>query len=78
LTGGPLGWNVVTSYIDSAARNLGLPRQANHDERYAIADESLEVCYKLWEGSWEDGAVVRDAPRRGCAAPSKVPPLGPR
>lgn len=76
LTGGRVGWNVVTSYLDSAARNLGLPQQTNHDERYAIADEYLEVCYKLWEGSWEDDAVVRDAARHVFAEPSKVHPIG--
>ncbi len=61
LTEGRIGWNVVTSALDSAARNLGLDRQIPHDERYLIADEFMDVTYKLWEGSWEDGAVVRDA-----------------
>jgi FMN-dependent oxidoreductase (nitrilotriacetate monooxygenase family) len=61
LTGGRIGWNVVTSLLDSAARNIiGRDRQIPHDERYAMAQEFLEVTYKLWEGSWEDGAVVRD------------------
>ena len=61
LTGGRVGWNIVTSLLDSAARNIiGRDRQIPHDERYAIAQEFLEVTYKLWEGSWEPGAVVRD------------------
>ena len=61
LTGGRIGWNIVTSLLDSAARNIiGRDRQIPHDERYAIAQEFLEVTYKLWEGSWEPGAVVRD------------------
>ncbi len=61
LTGGRIGWNIVTSLLDSAARNIiGRQRQIPHDERYAIAQEFLDVTYKLWEGSWEDGAVVRD------------------
>ena len=34
--------------------------QVNHDNRYDIADEYLEVLYKLWEGSWEEGSVLRD------------------
>ena len=34
---------------------MGLDDQVDHDERYDIANEYLEVCYKLWEGSWKDG-----------------------
>ena len=52
LTDGRVGWNVVTSYLDSGAKNLGQVAQLTHDNRYDIADEYLEVCYKLWEGSW--------------------------
>lgn len=54
LSGGRVGWNIVTSYLDSAARNFGLDTQIEHDERYRIADEYLAVVYKLWEGSWRD------------------------
>ena len=32
--------------------------QSAHDDRYDVADEYMEVCYKLWEGSWEDDAVL--------------------
>lgn len=39
LTNGRVAWNVVTSYLESAARNLGLETQIEHDERYRIADE---------------------------------------
>lgn len=60
LTRGRIGWNIVTGYLDSAARNLGLQRQLSHDERYDLADEYMEVVYKLWEKSWDDQAVVRD------------------
>ncbi|WP_432536150.1 LLM class flavin-dependent oxidoreductase [Kineococcus arenarius] len=76
LTGGRVAWNVVTGYLDSAARNLGFDRQVPHDERYDVAEEYLEVCYKLWEGSWEDGAVVRDAGRGVYADPAKVHDIG--
>ncbi|MBT2273650.1 LLM class flavin-dependent oxidoreductase [Rhodococcus qingshengii] len=72
LTKGRVGWNIVTSATASAARNLGLDRQIPHDERYAIADEFLEVAYKLWEGSWEDDAIVRDTTRGVYADPTKV------
>ncbi|KAI9923901.1 hypothetical protein MW887_008206 [Aspergillus wentii] len=60
LAEGRLAWNIVTSYLDSAARNHGLKEQIPHDERYAIAHEYMEVLYKLWEGSFRDDAVVED------------------
>ncbi|KAH7303629.1 alkanesulfonate monooxygenase [Stachybotrys elegans] len=60
LTNGRVAWNIVTSYLESAARNFGLREQLSHEERYEKADEFLEVCYKLWEGSWMDNAVIRD------------------
>jgi alkanesulfonate monooxygenase SsuD/methylene tetrahydromethanopterin reductase-like flavin-dependent oxidoreductase (luciferase family) len=63
LAKGRVAWNIVTSYLDSAARNHGLKEQIPHDERYNIADEYLEVLYKLWEGSWRNGAVVADRKR---------------
>jgi len=72
LTKGRVGWNIVTSYLDSGARNVGLVHQAGHDDRYDVADEYLEVCYKLWEGSWEDDAVIRDRQRRIFTDPTKV------
>jgi FMN-dependent oxidoreductase (nitrilotriacetate monooxygenase family) len=72
LTGGRVAWNIVTSYLDSAARNLGLDAQIPHDQRYEIADEYLEVCYKLWEASWESDAVVRDPQRGVFTDPAKV------
>ncbi len=61
LTEGRIGWNVVTGYLDSAARALGRTGQNAHDDRYAIADDYMEVVYKLWEGSWAEDAVIADA-----------------
>jgi FMN-dependent oxidoreductase (nitrilotriacetate monooxygenase family) len=75
LTKGRAGWNIVTSYLDSGAKNIGLVGQGLHDDRYDVADEYMEVCYKLWEGSWEDGAVLRDRRRRIFADPAKVHPI---
>lgn len=72
LTRGRIGWNIVTGYLDSAARAMGLSEQLAHDARYDKADEFLEVLYQLWEGSWEDGAVLRDKVARVFADPRKV------
>ncbi|ABN66791.1 predicted protein [Scheffersomyces stipitis CBS 6054] len=58
LTKGRVGWNVVSSYLDSAARNLlngeDLPP---HDERYERAEEYIRVVYDLLLSSWADDAV---------------------
>jgi FMN-dependent oxidoreductase (nitrilotriacetate monooxygenase family) len=76
LTKGRIGWNVVTGYLPSAARNMGADDQLEHDDRYDHADEYLEVLYKLWEGSWEDDAVVKDRERGIFTDPSKVHEIG--
>jgi FMN-dependent oxidoreductase (nitrilotriacetate monooxygenase family) len=72
LTEGRFGWNVVTGYLPAAARAMGDADQMPHDQRYDHADEYLEVLYKLWEGSWEDDAVVRDPGRGVFTDPDKV------
>ena len=71
LTGGRVGWNIVTGYLESAHRGRGeaLP---SHDRRYDYADEYLEVLYKLWEGSWDDGAVRRDRAGRVFSDPALI------
>jgi len=72
ITEGRVGWNIVTSHLASAARNLGWPDLPEHDTRYAMAAEYLEVCGALWQHSWEDGAVLRDKIHRRYADPHKV------
>jgi alkanesulfonate monooxygenase len=63
LTNGRIGWNIVTSYLDSAARAVGQTRQRGHDDRYAAAEHFMRAVYGLWEDSWADDAVrlARDA-----------------
>lgn len=75
LTKGRVGWNIVTSYLESGSKNLGLKTQVNHDNRYDIADEYLEVLYKLWEGSWEEGSVLLDRESGIFADHKKVHPI---
>jgi long-chain alkane monooxygenase len=75
LSNGRVGWNIVTGYLDSAARNVGMPGQTAHDDRYDLADEYLQVVYKLWEQSWEDGAVLRDKGSGVFTDPAKVHPI---
>lgn len=77
-TKGRVGWNIVTSYLESGARNVGQAGLQRHDNRYEVAAEYLEVLYKLFEGSWEDGAVLRDRDRRVFTDPAKVHEIGHR
>ena len=72
LTKGRIGWNIVTSYLNSASKNIGLDQQTPHDVRYEKADEYMEVVYKLWEASWEDDAVVVDKEKGIYTDPTKV------
>jgi FMN-dependent oxidoreductase (nitrilotriacetate monooxygenase family) len=59
LSGGRTGWNLVTSFARAAAENFSARDVVDHDERYRIADEAIDVVEKLWD-SWGDGAVVAD------------------
>lgn len=72
ITGGRIGWNIVTGHLRNAAESLGLGELPAHDDRYDRADEYLEVLYKLWEGSWEEDAVVVDRERGVYSDPAKV------
>ncbi len=72
LTKGRIGWNIVTGYLDSAARSMGFEKLPEHDARYDAAEEYLEILYKLWEGSWDDDAPLRDRKRGIFADASKV------
>jgi FMN-dependent oxidoreductase (nitrilotriacetate monooxygenase family) len=60
LSNGRIGWNIVTSVSHNAAQNFGFNEIVPHDDRYKWADEYMEVVYKLWEGSWDEGAVLGD------------------
>ncbi len=71
FTQGRVGWNIVTSYLSSAERN-GLGELLPHDERYDRADEYMEVCYKLWEHSWQENAIVKDHERDMLIDPKRV------
>jgi FMN-dependent oxidoreductase (nitrilotriacetate monooxygenase family) len=74
LTKGRVGLNLVTAHNDRTAQNFGLERHHEHDQRYEIADEWIQVVDKLWQ-SWEPDAVVAD-PESGMYADfRKVHPI---
>lgn len=72
LTDGRIGWNIVTGYLNSAAQGMGQTGQESHDRRYEMAEDYMQVVYKLWEGSWADDAVVEDRASGVFANPERV------
>lgn len=75
LTQGRVGWNIVTGYLDSAAKSSGETRQRAHDDRYEVAEEYMQIVYALWEGSWADDAVRRDRKAHVYTDPDRVRPV---
>lgn len=59
ISGGRAGWNIVTSPLEGSALNYGKKEHPDHDMRYRIATEYIDVVRGLWD-SWEDDAFVRD------------------
>ena len=59
LTAGRIAWNIVTTNAPEAYLNFSRAENIEHDERYQIAEEYVDVVRGLWRG-WEPDAVVRD------------------
>ncbi len=74
ISGGRAGWNVVTSTNAAAAFNFSRERLNEHDLRYEIAGEFVDVVRGLWDG-WDDGAIVADRSTGTFLDASKVRPL---
>jgi long-chain alkane monooxygenase len=74
ISGGRFGWNIVTSGEDAAAQNFGMDELPPREDRYAMADEYVEVVCRLFE-SWGPGAVVMDRASGTYADHTKVKPI---
>jgi FMN-dependent oxidoreductase (nitrilotriacetate monooxygenase family) len=72
LSRGRIAWNIVTSFLPGAGRNLGHGGLPSHEERYGRAEDYVAAVYKLWEASWEDDAVLCDRERQHYIDPAKV------
>ncbi|WP_249120732.1 LLM class flavin-dependent oxidoreductase [Plastoroseomonas hellenica] len=59
ISGGRVGWNVVTSWSEQEALNFGREAHMEHSLRYKRAEEFVDVVFGLWD-SWEDDAFIRD------------------
>lgn len=71
ISGGRVGWNIVTSAQADEARNFGGPDTPDHSDRYARAEEFVDVVVKLWE-SWDSDALVLDVEDAVFADPARV------
>ena len=76
VSAGRIGWNAVTGSSDFAAMNFGMNGMPEHDLRYDMADEYMDVCRRLW-ASWEPGAIVADRHERraGRSTPRSTPSI---
>jgi alkanesulfonate monooxygenase SsuD/methylene tetrahydromethanopterin reductase-like flavin-dependent oxidoreductase (luciferase family) len=70
LSGGRVGWNIVSGHLRGEHRALGLD-QIEHDKRYDQADEYMEICHALWNGI-QPGAILADRQKGIFADPAKV------
>ncbi|UFS57969.1 LLM class flavin-dependent oxidoreductase [Subtercola endophyticus] len=76
LSGGRAGWNIVTSFEDLAAQNVGLSSLWEHDERYVRADEYLRLVESFWNGGTSgSGAVSFDGKYFGAQSPAAPTPV---
>jgi FMN-dependent oxidoreductase (nitrilotriacetate monooxygenase family) len=71
VSGGRAGWNMVTGSSTRAAQNFGLDDQAEHDLRYDMADEYMDVVNALWD-SWSATSIVNDLDGGTFADPRQV------
>jgi FMN-dependent oxidoreductase (nitrilotriacetate monooxygenase family) len=72
FTRGRIGWNIVTGAAQASSAELFGEPMIAHDERYAQAEDHLAICLGLWEGSWDDDALVQDADAGVYARPDGV------
>ena len=70
LSHGRAAWNIVTTSYARTANNFS-KSHPEHDERYAVAGEFVDVVRGLWD-SWDDDAFPKDKENGIYADPNKV------
>lgn len=75
ISNGRIGWNIVTSWLATAARNFGSAPQISHTERYERADEFMSAVLGLWD-SWAADAIVDDRASGRYAKRDRIRPVG--
>ena len=71
MSRGRVAWNIVTTAVEAAAANFGRSTLVEHDKRYEIAEEFVDVVRGLWD-TWEPGAVIADKATGQFLDPSRV------
>jgi FMN-dependent oxidoreductase (nitrilotriacetate monooxygenase family) len=74
IAGGRFGWNIVTTGENASAQNFGMAELPPREQRYAMADEYMDLVNQLFD-SWEPEAVVKDRARGVYADHTKVHPI---
>src|SRR5260221_4442202 len=74
ISNGRVGWNIVTSWLATAARNFGGTGQVSHDDRYARGEEFMTVIKALWD-SWAEDAVIDDRAGGRYARADRIRPI---
>jgi FMN-dependent oxidoreductase (nitrilotriacetate monooxygenase family) len=71
ISRGRAAWNIVTSWLATAAENYGGAGQVSHADRYARGEEFMAVVRSLWD-SWAADAVVDDRAAGAYARPDRI------
>ncbi len=77
ISNGRVAWNIVTSWLATAARNFGGAGQVSHADRYARGEEFMTVVKALWD-SWAEDAVVDDRAGGQYARAERIRPINHR
>src|SRR5437588_1581658 len=77
ISNGRAAWNIVTSWLASAAENYGGAGQVSHADRYARGEEFMEVVKALWD-SWAADAVIDDRAAGVYARRDRISPINHR
>jgi len=77
LSNGRAAWNIVTSWLASAADNFGGTGQISHADRYARGEEFMTVVNELWD-SWAADAVIDDRAGGFYARRERIRPINHR
>jgi FMN-dependent oxidoreductase (nitrilotriacetate monooxygenase family) len=77
ISNGRIAWNIVTSWLATAARNFDGTGQVSHADRYARGEEFMTVVKALWD-SWAEDAVVDDGLGGHYARADRIRPINHR
>src|SRR5215831_18344336 len=77
ISNGRAAWNIVTSWLATAAENYSGAGPVSHADRYARGEEFMEVVKELWD-SWAADAVVDDRAAGAYARRDRIRPINHR